>query len=892
MIRANDTTIRVLVVEDNSGGGRHIPELLRDAGPGRFSFEIVDRVERALEHLRAAPFDVVLLDLDLPDSKGLETFERLHRAPPNLPIVVISGMDDERTALDAVRAGAQDYLVKGHIDGHVLARVLRYAIERKRTEQWIHRLSIAVDQSPAAVIITDPAGTIEYVNARFTDTTGYAAAEAIGGNPRMLQSGLTPPDVYRDLWTTIMHGDPWRGEILNRRKDGTLYWDDVWVSPIRDAGGRVTHFLALQEDVTERRATIEALREREERFRQVTEGIREVYFLSDADFREMLFVSPAYEKIWGRSRESLYRAPASFIEAVVAEDRPALFEHIDRIRAGGEPEQCEYRIVRPDGSVRWILVKTGGVRNEEGVIYRLAGVALDFTERKNAEEALRASEQRLRTLFETVNLIVLALDAGGRVEYVNPFLLKLTGYAREEVFGADWIERFIPEAHRPNMRGVFRDTIEQLLHPHYQNPILTRTGEERLISWHNTVVRDAQGRPTGTLSVGEDVTEHAQLEAQLRQSQKMEAVGRLAGGVAHDFNNLLTVILGTADLMLFDTPATDPRHAELGEIRSAGERAAGLTRQLLALSRQQVLEVRVVDLNDLIQNVERLLRRVIGEDVHLRTLPGVGLGAVRADPGQIEQVILNLAINSRDAMPDGGTITIETANVELDETYAATHSPVEPGPYAMLAVSDTGIGMSAATRAQIFEPFFTTKPMGKGTGLGLATVHGIVNQSGGHIWVYSEPGQGTTFKIYLPRVDETIDEATTVGARSERLAGTELILVVEDDDTVRAVTSRMLEARGYRVLLADAGAEALTLVEQDAGQISLLISDVVMPDMSGRELANRVAQIRPDMHVLFVSGYTDETIAYHGVLEQGVNFLQKPFTPDALARTVRRILDS
>jgi PAS domain S-box-containing protein len=888
MIRANDTTIRVLVVEDNSGGGRHIPELLRDAGPGRFSFEIVDRVERALEHLRAAPFDVVLLDLDLPDSKGLETFERLHRAPPNLPIVVISGMDDERTALDAVRAGAQDYLVKGHIDGHVLARVLRYAIERKRTEQWIHRLSIAVDQSPAAVIITDPAGTIEYVNARFTDTTGYAAAEAIGGNPRMLQSGLTPPDVYRDLWTTIMHGDPWRGEILNRRKDGTLYWDDVWVSPIRDAGGRVTHFLALQEDITERRATVEALREREERFRQVTEGIREVYFLSDADFREMLFVSPAYEKIWGRSRESLYRTPASFIEAVVAEDRPALFAHIDRIRAGGEPEQCEYRIVRPDGSLRWILVKTGGVRNEEGVIYRLAGVALDFTERKNAEEALRASEQRLRTLFETVNLIVLALDAGGRVEYVNPFLLKLTGYAREEVFGADWIERFIPEAHRPNMRGVFRDTIEQLL----QNPILTRTGEERLISWHNTVVRDAQGRPTGTLSVGEDVTEHAQLEAQLRQSQKMEAVGRLAGGVAHDFNNLLTVILGTADLMLFDTPATDPRHAELGEIRSAGERAAGLTRQLLALSRQQVLEVRVVDLNDLIQNVERLLRRVIGEDVHLRTLPGVGLGAVRADPGQIEQVILNLAINSRDAMPDGGTITIETANVELDETYAATHSPVEPGPYAMLAVSDTGIGMSAATRAQIFEPFFTTKPMGKGTGLGLATVHGIVNQSGGHIWVYSEPGQGTTFKIYLPRVDETIDEATTVGARSERLAGTELILVVEDDDTVRAVTSRMLEARGYRVLLADAGAEALTLVEQDAGQISLLISDVVMPDMSGRELANRVAQIRPDMHVLFVSGYTDETIAYHGVLEQGVNFLQKPFTPDALARTVRRILDS
>ncbi|MEX1182052.1 MAG: PAS domain S-box protein [Gemmatimonadota bacterium] len=764
MTRAeNDTTIRVLVVEDNPGDARLITELLRDGEPGRFSFEIVDRVQRALEHLRGAPVDVVLLDLDLPDSTGLATFERLHRAPPNLPIVVISGMDDERTALDAVRAGAQDYLVKGLIDGHVLARVLRYAIERQRTEQWIHRLSMAVDQSPAAVFITDPAGTIEYVNARFTEITGYTAAEAIGSTPRMLRSSLTPPDVYRDLWTTILRGDPWRGEILNRRKDGTLYWDASWISPIRDAGGRTTRFLALQEDVTERRAT---------------------------------------------------------------------------------------------------------------------------------EEALRASEQRLRTLFETVNLIVLTLDAAGRVEYANPFLLKLTGYTREEVLGADWFERLIPEAHRPNMRGVFRNMIEQLLHPHYRNPILTRTGAERMISWHNTVVRDAQGRPTGTLSIGEDITEHAQLEAQLRQSQKMEAVGRLAGGVAHDFNNLLTVILGTAELMLFDTPATDPRQAELGEIRSAGERAAALTRQLLAFSRKQVLDVRVVDLNDLVVNLDRLLRRVIGEDVHLRTLPWVGLGAARADPGQIEQVILNLAINSRDAMPDGGTITIETANVELDETYAATHSPVQIGAYVMLALSDTGTGMTAATRAQIFEPFFTTKPAGKGTGLGLATVYGIVNQSGGHIWVYSEPGQGTTFKIYLPRVDASVDEAATDSARSEPLTGTEFILVVEDDDTVRNVTSRMLEARGYRVLLAGAGAEALKLVEQHAGQISLLISDVVMPDMSGRELADRLAQIRPDMRVLFVSGYTDDTIAHHGVLEQGVNFLQKPFTPDALARMVRRVLDS
>jgi PAS domain S-box-containing protein len=522
----------------------------------------------------------------------------------------------------------------------------------------------------------------------------------------------------------------------------------------------------------------------------------------------------------------------------------------------------------------------------------MAGVALDITERKNAEEALRTSERRLRTLFETVNLIVLALDANGRVEYVNPFFLELTGYTREEAFGSDWFERFLPEAQREAMTGVFHELVEGDRHPHYENVIVTKAGEERLISWHNTVLHDAQNRPIGTLSVGEDITQRASLETQLRQAQKMEAIGRLAGGIAHDFNNLLTAILGNADLVLDQTDPTDPKHADLGEIKAAGQRAAALTRQLLAFSRQQVLEPRVLDLNDVIANLDKMLRRIIGEDVKLRTRPGANLGSVRADPGQLEQVILNLAINSRDAMPKGGTLTIETANAELDEAYAEGHVPVQPGRYVMLAVSDTGTGMDAATRARIFEPFFTTKPKGKGTGLGLATVYGIVKQSGGYVWVYTEPSHGAAFKIYLPRVDEPAEPVAAAAPTVESLHGTETVLVAEDEEVVRTLTRKMLEARGYRVLAAASGAEALQIAREHRDPISLLITDVVMPEMSGRELAERLAQIRPEMNVIYVSGYTGETIVEHGVLAPGVNFLQKPFTPDTLARKVRQILDA
>jgi signal transduction histidine kinase/CheY-like chemotaxis protein len=385
--------------------------------------------------------------------------------------------------------------------------------------------------------------------------------------------------------------------------------------------------------------------------------------------------------------------------------------------------------------------------------------------------------------------------------------------------------------------------------------------------------------------------EKAALKEQFRQSQKMEAIGRLAGGIAHDFNNLLTVIKGYSELSLIKLKEGDPLKGNIEEIHRASQRAANLTRQLLAFSRRQILEMKVLDLNTILKDLDKMLRRVIGEDIELVTLFAEGIGRIRADPGQIEQMILNLTVNARDAMPNGGKLTIETSNIELDENYVRSHIAVKPGLYVMLSVSDTGVGMTPEVKERVFEPFFTTKEKGKGTGLGLSTVYGIVKQSGGNIWVYSEPGHGTTFKIYLPWVEEKADALHRRDDPDILPRGSETVLLVEDDLSVRGLAVRVLRENGYNLLEAANGNEALRMAQEYAGEIHLLLTDVVMPQMGGKELADRIKPLRPDIKVLFTSGYTDNAIVHHGVLEPGTNFLQKPFSPASLAHKVREVLD-
>ena len=523
------------------------------------------------------------------------------------------------------------------------------------------------------------------------------------------------------------------------------------------------------------------------------------------------------------------------------------------------------------------------------VIERELREAAGRRERRRAEAALREAEAGYSTLVEQAPVGIYRSNPAGRFLSANRALACILGYdSPAELLGLD-MTRDVYADPAERQRLLDRDSYTEREYDEVEATWKRKDGRRLTVQLSVRAVRDGSGGVEYYETFVRDVTEQRRLEGQLLQAQKMEAVGRLAGGVAHDFNNLLTVILSYSDLLLEDLPPEIPDRADVAEIRKAAVAASSLTRQLLAFSRQQVLEPRVLDVNTVVASTEKLLTRLLGEDVSLTTTLAAALGAVKVDPGQLEQIIMNLAVNARDAMPRGGRLSIETANVEMDESYVHGHPLARPGHYVMLAVSDTGTGMDAATQARIFEPFFTTKEAGKGTGLGLATVYGIVRQSSGFIWVYSEPGHGTSFKIYLPRVDEPVSPA---GAPAPQVVGgSETVLVVEDVAAVRAVTRQMLERQGYCVLEAANGATALSLARQHQSAIHLLVTDVVMPEVSGRELADQLVQLRPDMKVLFMSGYTDDAVVRHGILQEGIAYLQKPFTPDTLARKVRAVLD-
>ncbi|GLI36545.1 response regulator [Geobacter hydrogenophilus] len=643
-VAVNPPPLRVLIIDDSPFDTELI---IRELNSSFIThFRRVDTAEEMLGALASATWDIVISDYVMPSFSGLNAIALLRKEGYTTPLIVVSGKIEDEAAVETMRAGANDYILKDNLARLVPA--IRRELEesevrrqKKTVEDELRKLSHAVEQSPVSIIITDKNGTIEYVNPKFTQVTGYGADEAVGQTPRILKSGNMPDSEYRRLWETITSGREWHGDIINKKKNGDLFWERASISAIKDADGVITHFVGVNEDISEQRRT-------------------------------------------------------------------------------------------------------------------------------------------------------------------------------------------------------------ELAHKQAMN--------------------------------------------QLRQAQKMEAIGQLAGGIAHDFNNLLTVINGYSTMLLHEMPVDDPFRSEVNEILKAGERAADLTHQLLAFSRRQMLEPKVININHLVRNMEKMLKRLIRENIVMHTRLYEQLGVVKVDPGQVEQIIMNLLVNARDALGNGGTITIETADVYLDKTFVNENPGAVEGNYVMLAVHDNGEGMTEETRRKIFEPFFTTKGQGKGTGLGLATVYGIVKQSGGYIQVASELGQWTSFRVYFPRVDSEAWQEETV-TRHEGPKGNETILVIEDEIGVLNLTAHTLKRSGYEVLQASSPTEASRIFSANHHRIDLVLSDVIMPEKNGPTLVREFREKRPDLKIIFMSGYTDDTISSPQIIDEHTAFINKPFTPDVLVERVRDVLE-
>jgi two-component system cell cycle sensor histidine kinase/response regulator CckA len=857
----------------------------------------------------------------------------------------------------------------------------------------------ALDASPTALMVTGADGTIRWVNDAFTKLTGYSAEEAVGRTPRLLKSGEQDAAFYQALWEGALAGG-WEGELLNRRRDGTLYWERQSIAAVRGTGGEISHFIASKLDVTAWRAA----RERNER-------LPVAYMAIDAGGR-IVEVNRAWLQLLGYTREeALDRSFASLVAPDQAADFGDCLEEFRKIgcvhciegvvlHKSGErvpvivEGQAEYgagkafrhghmtledaterrraeRTLRftqsavanaPDASYwiardgRLIYVndsactmlgytrdellsmtafdidpdataqgfsaiglhsKQGGAafeaqhRRKDGTLFPveincnlatfdgeeyLCAFVRDISERKRAESALRQSEERFRSLVENAPAAIFVVVAG-LFRYVNQAACELLGAeSPAQLLGQPAMARV-----HPDDRQIALDRLEAVERRGSAVPAI----EERLLRLDGSAVDveesaspfDFQGEP-GVISFARDIrnrkqaeAERARLAEQLKQSQRLESIGRLAGGVAHDFNNLLTVINGYADLLLA-RETEGPMRPALEQIRKSGERAAHLTQQLLAFSRRQDAQLRPTDLNAVIVDAYALMERLAGDQVRLTTRLADGLGLVMADAGQIRQALANLVANGREAMPTGGELLVETANLEVDGQPDARQAGVTPGPYVTLRVTDTGCGMDEETRRSAFEPFFTTKDKSQGAGLGLPTVYGIVKQSGGWVHVSSEPGRGAAVTIYLPKLLGGVVRPEPPPPQLMALRGTETILVVEDQEEVRKLALEVLGGYGYQLLEAANGAEALDLAERYSGTIDLLLTDVVMPVMNGRELAERLCPQRPEMKVLYMSGYTEDVMARGGVLDPSLAYLPKPFPPERLAAKVRRTLDA
>jgi two-component system cell cycle sensor histidine kinase/response regulator CckA len=746
--------------------------------------------------------------------------------------------------------------------------------------QWV------ADHIRQVIFHADRRGLWTFLNAAWTELTGFTVAESLGTNFLRYvhpEDRIRHAEVFQPLSQQATDYIGLEARYLT--KAGGYRWVEVFARLAVDEVGVIGGIFGTLTDITERKRADDELRAARARLHHLLASSPAVIYVAEADGEcPMTFVSENITRVLGYAAADVLDNPRFWVENLHPEDAPRVLAGGRTLRVDGQ-QSWQYRFRHRDGSYRWIHDERRLVRDGADGAHEIVGSWVDITDRRRAEE----ERARLSMAVEQAGESIVITEPDGTIVYVNPAFERVTGIPRRDAVGrvSRILKRGGPDAEPAAARWKALERGEA-----WSGRISSRRADGGAVEEETTIspVRDAAGRLVNYVAVMRDVTHEHEMEEQLRHAQKMEAVGRLAGGVAHDFNNLLTVITGRCELLLRRQGEASPLARDLDLVLKTAQRAGALTRQLLAFSRKQVLAPRVVNLSAVVANMESMLRRLIGEDIELIIVPAPDVGRVKADPGQLEQVVMNLGVNARDAMPRGGRLVLETGAVEVDEVFARRHPGMRPGRYVTLTVSDSGCGMPPEVQAHIFEPFFTTKDSDRGTGLGLSTVYGIVTQSGGIITVESEVARGSVFRIFLPRIETPVDGGNGDAPAPRPRMGTETILLAEDEDEVRRLAREILRLEGYTTIEARHGHEALRIAEQYDGPIHLLMTDVVMPHMGGRELVERLRSIRPGIKVLFVSGYADETLPGNadGVLPR---LLSKPFTADALLREVRDVLD-
>ncbi|TFH41548.1 MAG: PAS domain S-box protein [Chrysiogenales bacterium] len=729
-----------------------------------------------------------------------------------------------------------------------------------------------------------------FANEALAQMLGYGVDELCEMAPERLWGLIHPEDrtVFIQRYRERISGKPVTTHYDFRivRKDGSVGRLEMFASMIEMDGETVVQ--ASFVDITDRKRAEEQLDQSEEKYRAIIDNIQEGYYEVDLSGNLTLF-NRAFLTILGYGADEMIGMNnRSFMDGENAEKVFRVFNGV--YRSGASVRACDWEIIRNDGEKRIVEASVTLIRDAAGAPAGFRGIIRDVTEQKTMARLLAESERRYHTVYDVAPLAFVLWDRERRITGWNRHAEKVFGWRREEVLGEDLLEFLIPESERPRIAKVVEKLVRGVLPGHVIIENLTKRGKVITCEWNNTVFRDNEGRIEEVLSLALDLTDRKKLEEELFQSRKMESIGRLAGGVAHDLNNMLTPIIGYAEILLLDSPMEEPHLEGLIQIKDAAERARDMAHQLLAFGRKQVLEMKTVDLGAAVSSFEKILRRTIREDIELAIRLPSEPCTIRTDPSQIEQILLNLAVNAQDAMPGGGMIVIEVARVTIDDKFAKHHPDARPGEHALLSISDTGCGMDSETLEQVFEPFFTTRE--SGTGLGLATVYGIVRQHNGCVRASSRPGSGTTFLIYLPRVDGVAVEGRIIPRAPVGPAAGETILVVEDEVSVRTLAEKILSKMGYRVLTASNGEEAIGVISGFAGKIHLLLTDVIMPKMDGKKLYREVAALRDDIKVVFMSGYPHDVIARRGVMEEGVHFIQKPFSFTALLEKIREALDS